>query len=166
VCFEADLREIWKKIRAHYTSIGKPKVRVKLQIDSAGGHGTARGHGNFDKLAKMMLKGFNVELVQQPANSPFYSTLDLNMLQATQFLVSKMNGDARHLVEELVPVVIEAWSALPDVKNLQAFEMRKDCATEAIEDGGWCYCEGKGRGGAKRVHVDASYAQLRARLGL
>ena len=44
--------------------------------------------------------------------------------------------------------------------------MRKDCAAEAIEDGGWCNCEGKGHGGAKRVHVDAFYAQLRARLGV
>jgi len=51
-------------------------------------------------------------------------------------------------------VVIEAWKALPDVKILQASKMRKDCAAEAIEDGGWCNCEGKGRGGAKRVHVE------------
>jgi len=52
------------------------------------------------------------------------------------------------------------------VKILQAFEMRKDCAAEAIEDGGWCNSEGKGRGGARRVHEEDSYALLRARLGL
>ena len=67
---------------------------------------------------------------------------------------------------ELVPLVIEAWNALPDVKILQALEIRKDFAAEAIVDGGWCNCEGKRRGGAKRVHVGASYAQLRARLGV
>ena len=44
--------------------------------------------------------------------------------------------------------------------------LRQDCAAEEIEDGGWCNSEGKGRGGARRVHEDASYAQLRARLGL
>jgi hypothetical protein len=145
---------------------GKKKVRVKLQIDSAGGHGTARGHGNFDKLANMMLKDFNVELVQQPGNSPFYNILDLMVWQAAQLLVSKMNGEARHRAEELVPVVIQAWGELPDVRVLQAFEMRKGCAAEATGDGGWCSSEGKGRGGARRVHEDAFYAQLRARLGL
>jgi len=62
-------------------------------------------------------------------------------------------------ISKLVPVVIEVWNALPDVKILQAFDMRKKCAAEAIEDGGWCNCEGKGRGGAKRVHV-------RVRLGV
>ena len=53
-----------------------------------------------------------------------------------------------------------------DVKILRAFEMRKDCAQESIETDGWCPQEGKGKGGAHRVHVDASYAQLRARLGI
>jgi len=101
--FEADLREIGKAIRDKYTSLGTKKVRVKLQIDSAGGHGTARGHGNFDKLAAMMLKDFNVELKQQPGNSPFYNILDLMVWQATQLLVSKMNGEARHRVEEWCP---------------------------------------------------------------
>ena len=53
-------------IRDKYTSLGKKEVRVKLQIDSAGGHGTARGHGNFAKLAAVMLRDFNVELVHSP----------------------------------------------------------------------------------------------------
>ena len=44
--------------------------------------------------------------------------------------------------------------------------MRKDCATEALETEGWCQNEGKGRGGAKRVHTDAPYAELRALLGI
>jgi len=51
-------------------------------------------------------------------------------------------------------------------KALQAFEMRKGVAAEAVGDGGWCNSEGKGRGGARRVYKDASYAALRARLGL
>jgi hypothetical protein len=49
----------------------------------------------------------------------------------------------------------------PPVKILQAFEMRKDCAQEAIDTQGWCPQEGKGLGGAKRVHTDAAHAKLR-----
>ena len=44
--------------------------------------------------------------------------------------------------------------------------MRKDCAAEALETEGWCPNEGKGRGGAKRVHTDVSYAELRELLGI
>jgi len=44
---------------------------------------------------------------------------------------------------------------VPDVKILQAFEMRRDCASEAPENGGWCENEGRGRHGAKHVHIDA-----------
>ena len=54
---------------------------------------------------------------------------------------------------------------MPDRKILQAFEMRRDCAQEAIETEGWCTQEGSGKGGAKRVHVDAAYAALRNLLG-
>ena len=43
------------------------------------------------------------------------------------------------------------------------FEMRRDVATEALANAGWCDSEGKGGGGAKRVHEDAPYAALRAR---
>ena len=60
----------------------------------------------------------------------------------------------------------KAFTSLPGYKVLQAFEMRKGVAAEAIEDGGWCNSEGKGRGGARRVYKDAPYAALRARLGL
>ena len=57
-------------------------------------------------------------------------------------------------------------TSLPGCKVLGAFGMRKDIAAEAIEDGGWCNREGKGRGGARRVYKDAPYAALHARLGL
>ena len=67
-CFEEVLLETGTAIRAKYRQFGKPNVPPKLQIDSAGGHGTARGHGNFAKLAAMMLSDFNIELVQQPGN--------------------------------------------------------------------------------------------------
>jgi hypothetical protein len=60
---------------------------------------------------------------------------------------------------------LKAWAATPDVKILHALKMRRDCAAEALETEGWCSSEGKGRGGAKRVHTDASYAVLRAYLG-
>ena len=38
------------------------------------------------------------------------------------------------------------------------------CAQEALETDGGCPNEGKGRGGSKRVHTDASYAWLRKKL--
>ena len=75
-----------------------------------------------------------------------------------------MNGAARHREPELVEVCKQAWAATPDVKIFRAFEMRNDCAQESIETDVWCPQEGKGKGGAHRVHVDASYAQHHARL--
>ena len=54
---------------------------------------------------------------------------------------------------------MDLFTSLPGYKVLQAFEMCKDVAAEAIGDGGWCNSEGKGRGGARRVYI-------RARLGL
>ena len=60
--FEKDLRQIGTEIRAYYREAGRPNTRPVLQIDSAGCHGTARGHGNYEKLAKMMLEDFNIEL--------------------------------------------------------------------------------------------------------
>ena len=40
--FEADLKQIGLKTRAKYVELGHGQVRVSLQIDSAGGHGTRR----------------------------------------------------------------------------------------------------------------------------
>ena len=166
--FERDLNAIGKSIRSEYRKLGSShaNTRVRLQIDSAGGHGTAVGHGNFEKLAKMMLQKYNVELVQQPGNSPSFNIMDLTMWQASQLEVDKMNGDDRCREDKLVEVCKAAWQSTPPVKILQAFEMRRDIANEAIENDGWCETEGKGRGGSKRVHVHADYRRLRARLGL
>ena len=69
---------------------------MELQIDSAGGHGVAREHGNFDDLAALMLKDYNVKLIQQPGNTPIYNILDLNLWQACQLEVGKMSVNARH----------------------------------------------------------------------
>ena len=77
-----------------------------------------------------------------------------------------MNGETRHREAELVEVCKAAWAAVPDVKILQAFEMHKDASAEVLETDGWCNQEGKRGVGAKRVHVDPSYAPLRARLGI
>jgi len=44
--------------------------------------------------------------------------------------------------------------------------MRKDCAAVALETEWWCPNEVKVRGGAKRVHADAPYAELCALLGI
>ena len=54
-----------------------------------------------------------------------------------------------------------AWKKLPGKKIIYAFEMRRDVAQEAIETEGRCPMEGDGKGGSKRVHVDAAYAELR-----
>ena len=145
--FESDLREIGKAIRAKYKTLGARYARllVRLHIDSADGHGTARGHENFEKLAAMILKDFNIELVQQPGNTPMYNILDLTIWQASQLEVDKMNKETRHREAELVEACKKAWTNTPSVKILQAFEMRKDCAVEAIETAGWCPQEGKGR---------------------
>lgn len=124
----------------------------------------ARGHGVFDDLAAMMDTDFNVELVQQPGNTPMYNILDLTIWQASQLEVDKISKEKRHREPELVKVCKAAWAKVPLVKILHAFEMRKDCAQEAIETEGWCPTEGKGRGGSRRVHEDPAYAQLRKRL--
>ena len=71
-----------------------------------------------------------------------------------------------HSEPDLVEVCKAAWQKLPDVKILQAFEMRRDCAQEAIETNGWCQNEGKRTGGARRVHEDAACAALHAQLGI
>jgi hypothetical protein len=162
--FEADLKQIGQKIRAKYVEFGHGQVRVSLQIDSAGGHGMARGDRVFSSLAAMMDANYNIELVRQPGNTPMFNILDLTIWQATQLEVDKMNKDERHREPQLVEVCKKAWKALPLEKILIAFEWRKDCAQEAIETEGWCPMEGKGRGASIRVHNDQAYAGLRKRL--
>jgi len=93
-----------------------------------------------------------------------YNILDLMIWQACQLEVDKMSVNARHSEPALVEVCKAAWQKLPDVKILQAFEMRRDCAQEAIETESWCPNEGKGKGGPRRVYEDAAYAALRAQL--
>ena len=159
--FEKDLNAVGKSIRAYYTKIGKGSVRPDLQIDSAGGHGMARGEAVFKRLKAMMLSKYNINLIQQPGNSPFFNILDLTIWQASQVEVDKMNSAERQREAALVEVCKKAWKAVSPVKILQAFEMRRDCAQEALETNGWCNHEGKGRGGSKRVHEGDSYAPLR-----
>jgi len=33
----------------------------------------ARGHGNYDRMAAMMLEDFNINIIQQPGNTPMYN---------------------------------------------------------------------------------------------
>ena len=120
----------------------------------------ARGEGVFNRLAVIMDKDVNIELVRQPGNTPMYNILDLTIWQAVQLEVEKMCKNQRHREPELVRVCQSAWKKLPLVKILRAFEMRKDCGQEAIETNGWCPSEGKGRGGSGRVHIDPAYADL------
>jgi hypothetical protein len=109
-----------------------------------------------------MLEDFNVDLEQQPRATPLWDVLDLMIMQANQLEVDKMNGEAHECEPELVKVCKKAWAATPDVKILQAFEMRKNCATEALETEGRCPNEGKGRGGAKRVYLSEGKRAARA----
>ena len=92
----------------------------------------------------MVLTDYNVELDQQPGATPFWNIPDLTIWQAIQLEVDRLNREDRHREPELVKVCKRAWAATPDVKILQAFEMRKDCAQEALETDGWCPNEGKG----------------------
>ena len=124
----------------------------------------ARGEGVFNRLAVIMDKDFNIELVRQPEKKPMYNILDLTIWQAVQLEVEKICKNQRHREPELVGVCQSAWKKLPLVKILRAFEIRKGCAQEAIETNGWCPSEGKGRGGSGRVHTDPAYADLLKRL--
>merc|ERR1712130_924128 len=67
--FQNDLILIGKALRTaiHWVSF---EQQLYLQIDSAGGHGIARGHGKFEKLRVMILEKFNICLRQQPKRSP------------------------------------------------------------------------------------------------
>jgi hypothetical protein len=71
--FERDLRYIGEKIRSVYNDLELPHRSVKLKIDSAGGREMARGHGNYDRMAAMMLEDFNINIIQQPGNTPMYN---------------------------------------------------------------------------------------------
>jgi hypothetical protein len=164
--FERVMRDCGRAIRARYAELGFPNRRVKLQIDSAGGHGMARGVKVFTALKEMMDRDYNVELVQQPGNSPMTNILDLTIWQAVQLEVDNMRKETRHQVDALVETCDKAWDKMPTVKVLRAFEMRRDVAAEMLRNNGACPTEGKGGGGAHRVHVHPSYAALRARLGI
>ena len=84
----------------------------------------------------MMNDNYNIDLVQQPPNSPYWNILDLTIWQASQLEVDKMNGKMRHREAELVEVCKKAWAAVLDVKILQAVEMRKDTAAKVLETDG------------------------------
>jgi hypothetical protein len=163
--FEAELNAIGKAIRQKYAALGLPELRVKLQIDSAGGHGMARGHGNFDEFKDMMDRKYNIELIQQPGNTPPFNALDLVMWRSTVACVDAMPTNLRYAEQELVKVCEKAWKDLPLRKILYAYEMRKDCARECIRTEGEIEREGKDEGkAAKRVREAPEYASLRKKI--
>jgi hypothetical protein len=55
-------------------------------------------------------------------------------------VLAKRNRACRNLQKK-------AWDSVPEVKSLQAFEMRRDCAQEAFETQGLCQQECKGEKG-------------------
>ena len=93
------------------------KAQISRDFQASGGFKTrgARGYGNFDELAAMMLADFNIKLVQQPGNSPMFNILDLTILRTTQVLVDKMSTEARQREAELVKTAKKAWTQLPGI---------------------------------------------------
>ena len=134
--FKKVLRIIGKKIRAEYVKLGKSTRRVKLQIDSAGGHGMARGHGNYEELKAMMDRDFNIDLVQQVGNTPAFNIKDIMIWRSCEAEVDKIPQALRYREDELFKVCEKAWKNLPLHKILIAFEMCKDCTRECIATGG------------------------------
>ena len=64
----------------------------ELSINKRGA--ARRTAAKFEKLAAMMLEEFNIELVQQPGNTPMYKFLNLTMWAAIQLGVGKMDNAA------------------------------------------------------------------------
>jgi hypothetical protein len=149
--FREELRACGAAIRRRLKWVRR-STPIRFQIDSAGGHGIAVGHGNFKLLAEMMRNDFNITLVQQPGNSPMFNILDLNVWQGLQGKVDTLHKKKRHDTEELTRTVHDAWKEYAPQKILTAFEMLNDVAAETLETDGHCPQEGKGRGGARRAH--------------
>ena len=93
-----------------------------------------------------------------------YNIHDLTTWRASQFEVDKMNKEARHREPELVRARKAAWKKLDPIKILEAFDMRKDRAQEAIDTEGWCPMEGRGLGGAGRIETGPAYRALLERI--
>ena len=93
--FMRTLCEIGNELSHKDVALGHSVTRIKLQIDSAGGHSTTRGHSNLDDLAAMMDTEFIIELFQQPGNSPMFSILYLAIWRTTRVLVDKISMVAR-----------------------------------------------------------------------
>ena len=80
----------------------------------------------------MTLADFIIEFVQQPGNSPMFNIFDLTIWRTTQVLVDKMSTEARKRESDLVKTAKVAWTQLPGMKILEAFEWRRDVAQEAL----------------------------------
>jgi hypothetical protein len=111
-------------------------------------------------LATMMLADFNIELVQQPRNSLMLNVLDLAIWRTTQVLVDRTSTEARGREPGLVKTAKKAWTQLPGMKILEAFEWRRDAAQEALDTEGCCPMERKGKGGSKVAFQDSAGAAL------
>ena len=68
-----------KRFKRHLIKIGAAMQRkyhwstdkvLTLQIDGAGGHGIARGHGNFKQIVAMMMRRFKIRMQQQCSGCP------------------------------------------------------------------------------------------------
>ncbi len=84
-CFEADLKQVGARSARSSHSSGTEAPGLKIQIDSAGGHGMACAEGAFNRLAVVIIgKDFNIERCLQPGNTPIFSSFDLAIWQAVQ----------------------------------------------------------------------------------
>jgi len=133
--FEEELKFIGTEMRHKLNWVDK-ETQLTLQIDSAGGHGTARGHGNFKKLAEMMLKEFNILLVKQPARSPEFNYLDLMVWKSIAAKVVTLSKKDRRDKEVLFKTCVKAFRQLdPAVIDLAAYVVL-DVARCCVEDKG------------------------------
>ena len=67
--FKRHLRFIGRAMRKKYHWVAETFI-LTLQINQAGGHGIARGHGNFEELANIMMTEFHILLGQQTSGMP------------------------------------------------------------------------------------------------
>jgi hypothetical protein len=97
------IRGIGARIRERCPASGTLKVRVELQIDSARGHSTAEGHGNFQKLAQLCFLTSMLSSSNNPATYPCSTSL-LPAQHALRLEVDKVIGEERQREETLVEV--------------------------------------------------------------
>lgn len=148
--FKGHLRSIGQALREKMGAIGVPHSTVlTLQIDGAGGHGIARGHGKFEKLKVMMKEEYNIRLVQQCSGCPQSNLLDLMVWKMISSSVLKLSRKRRKDRSQLAITVEEAFLEIEPAQLDLACETLRDVARCCVEDGGKNTRRNGGHGGAR-----------------